>query len=212
MSKVRKGRVHRGVRASSAGFSLIEVLISVLILSFGILGMVGLQVGALQGNRDARQQSVATGLVRDLADMIRGNKDVAQGANATDNPFLGDFSGTPLRPDPTSDCLAVGNYCPFDPGDPLQGQREVARAEMTDWLARLEAQLPGARAAVCFDPEPYDADGLARWECTAGSTDTLVIKIGWSRASTDRSRGNSVPVDSASRPSLVVPVTPGSPA
>lgn len=196
--------------ARSAGFSLVEVLISVLILSFGLLGIVGLQVGALQGNRDARQQSIATGLARELAEMIRGNKDVAQASTAADNPFLGDFSGTGLRPAQTSDCLVPGHSCPVDAANPVAGQRDVARAEMTDWLVRVEEQLPGARVAVCFDAAPYDAQGLARWSCTAGSTDSLVLKIGWSRASTDRSGGNSVPVDQATRPALVLPVTPGS--
>ena len=74
------------VRLALKGFSLIEVLISIIILSFGLLGMVGLQAAALQANRDARLQSVATTLGRELAEKMRGNKAVAV---LLANPYLG---------------------------------------------------------------------------------------------------------------------------
>lgn len=208
--EARPGR--KRARTASAGFSMVEVLISVIILSFGVLGAVGLQAAAIQGNRDARLQSTALGLARELAELIRGNKDVAQGADAAANPFLGDFAGSPLRPPRTSDCLKAGHSCAVDPANPLPAQQEIARAEMTDWLARVEAALPGGRVKVCFDAAPHDAEGLPRWDCTGGSTDTLVLKLGWSRGSTDRSGANAAPVDRATRPSIVLPVTPGSPA
>lgn len=191
---------------------MLEVLISILILSFGVLGMAGLQAAALQGNRDARLQSTALGLGRELAEMVRGNKDVAQSGNPVENPFLGDFVGTGMQPAQTSSCLYAGNSCPVNVTNVVDGQREVARAEMTDWLARVEAALPGAHVMVCFDATPYDAEGLPQWPCTAVGTDTLVVKIGWSRPSTDRSGGNAAPADRASRPTVILPVTPGSPA
>ena len=43
-----------GRRNKASGFSLIEVLVALLVLSFGLLGMVGLQAGfavVLQGGR-----------------------------------------------------------------------------------------------------------------------------------------------------------------
>jgi len=202
--------VLRAPRAGSGGFSLVEVLISVAVLSFGVLGLVGLHLSALQGNRDARQQSTAASLARELAEMIRGNKDVALAADAADNPFLGDFSGSPLKPPTTSECLLPGSSCPVDVNHPLPGQKEVARAEMTDWLARVEEALPGARVSVCHDGSPFDADGTPRWACNGGDLDNLVVKMGWSRQSTNRSGGNTAPVDRASLPSITLVVAPGS--
>ena len=67
-----------------SGFSLVEVLISIVVLSFGLLGMVGMQAAALQSNREARLQSSAVLLARDMADMMRGNK--TQALLATGNP------------------------------------------------------------------------------------------------------------------------------
>lgn len=187
---------------SASGFSLIEVLISIIILSFGLLGMVGLQAGALQANRDARLQSSAIALARELAEMMRGNKDVAIAASGS-NPYLGSFDSTPLEAGTPTYCLSVGSTACAD-------ATAVANAQMTEWLARIDAELPGARVDTCFDTAPYDANGLPQWACTAGTSGVIVIKIGWTRGSTDRSSENATPLDRASRPSIIFPVTAGS--
>jgi type IV pilus assembly protein PilV len=215
----RQARTRRKTARRARGFSLIEVLISIIILSIGLLGMVALQAAALQGNRSARVQSVAVTLARELADMLRGNKDVAIRDRATltppeDNPYMGDFSAKPLKPRTVSSCLNVGNRCSFSPLTPLVGQTEVANAHMTDWLARVDESLPGARVVVCFDDAPFDAaTGLPRWTCTAGANATMMIKIGWTQGSTDQSGTNAAPLeratDALSHPSVVLPVTPG---
>jgi type IV pilus assembly protein PilV len=207
-------RARHGAGSRARGFSLVEVLISIIILSIGLLGMVALQAAALQGNRSARVQSVAVTLARELADMLRGNKDVAILRTDITNPYLGDFSAKPLVPRTTSNCLNPGNSCPFNPLTPLPGQTEVAAAQMTDWLARVDEALPGARVVVCFDDSPFDAStGLPRWGCTPSTNATMMIKFGWTQGSTDRSGNSATPLERAtgalSRPSLVLPVTPG---
>ena len=45
---------------------MLEVLIATVILSFGLLGTVGMQAAALKFNREARLQSVATTLAVEL--------------------------------------------------------------------------------------------------------------------------------------------------
>ena len=58
----------------TSGFTLLEVLVSIVVLSFGLLGMVGLQAASLQANRDARLQSTAVVLARELAEMMRATR------------------------------------------------------------------------------------------------------------------------------------------
>ncbi|KWT84371.1 type IV pilus modification protein PilV [Variovorax sp. WDL1] len=191
-------------RRRASGFSLIEVLVALLVLSFGLLGMVGLQAMALQSNREARLQSIAVDLARELAEMMRGNKNIA--TLATSNPYIGDFSA-PLTPATVSDCLSVGSSC--------ASPTLVAHAEMTDWLARVAEILPGARVKVCLDTAPYDDNGLPRWECKASTTnDLLVIKIGWSHLSTKADQQDrtirATATDGTSRPGVILPVTAGS--
>jgi type IV pilus assembly protein PilV len=55
------------------GISLLEVLISVLVLSVGLLGLGGLQLYALKGSNDAHFRTVASFLAADLADRMRIN-------------------------------------------------------------------------------------------------------------------------------------------
>lgn len=186
-------------RRQASGFSLIEVLVALLVLSFGLLGMVGLQAMALQSNREARLQSVAVDLARELAEMMRGNKNVAM--EKTSNAYLGDFSA-PLTPTTVSDCLSVGSAC--------ASATLVANAEMTDWLSRVDTSLPGARVKICSDTAPYNGDGLPKWDCTTGAPDDLVIKIGWSHLSMKTGEQNRTLSATADQPGVIVPVTAGS--
>jgi type IV pilus assembly protein PilV len=47
------------------GFSLVELLVAITILAFGILGLIGMQVAAITGNSSANQMTVATTLAQD---------------------------------------------------------------------------------------------------------------------------------------------------
>lgn len=59
---------HRPVRPrSQRGFSLIEVLVSVLLLSFGVLGLIGLQTRAIGMTNEAEERNTAARLADDVA-------------------------------------------------------------------------------------------------------------------------------------------------
>ncbi|MEH6625106.1 MAG: type IV pilus modification protein PilV [Motiliproteus sp.] len=57
----------------SDGFTLIEVLVAVLILSIGIFGLIALESTALQNNQDAYVRSQVTVLIYDITDKMRSN-------------------------------------------------------------------------------------------------------------------------------------------
>ena len=54
------------------GFTLIEVLIAIVILSVGLLGMASLTVGIINGNKLSNNLTTATTLAQDKMDEIRG--------------------------------------------------------------------------------------------------------------------------------------------
>jgi len=54
------------------GFTLIEVLIAIVILSVGLLGMASLTVGIINGNRFSNDLTTATTLAQDKMEEIRG--------------------------------------------------------------------------------------------------------------------------------------------
>jgi len=57
----------------SRGFTLIEVLIAFIILSFGLLGAVALQAKAKQASFDSMQRAAAVALGNDIIQRIRAN-------------------------------------------------------------------------------------------------------------------------------------------
>ncbi len=60
-------------RARSSGFSMIEVLVSLLIIVIGVLGMVGLQSKAVPYTQDSVQRNNAIMLADDLIELIRSS-------------------------------------------------------------------------------------------------------------------------------------------
>ena len=59
------------------GFTLIEVVVAMLILSIGLMGMVGLQAVSLKMNQSAHLSSQATYLAYDIIDRMRANRTAA---------------------------------------------------------------------------------------------------------------------------------------
>lgn len=65
-----------GCRAS-AGFSLVEVLVALVILSIGLLGLAGLQTRGVRDNHGAYLRTQATLSAKDLVDRMRANRSAA---------------------------------------------------------------------------------------------------------------------------------------
>ena len=58
----------------NTGFSMIEVLITIVILMIGLLGLAGLQTKALTAQMEAYQRSQALILLKDMVDRISANR------------------------------------------------------------------------------------------------------------------------------------------
>ncbi|SEQ85764.1 type IV pilus assembly protein PilV [Azotobacter beijerinckii] len=64
--------------ARQRGVTLIEVLVTILILSIGLLGMAGLQVRLQQSEMEAYQRAQALLLLSDMANRIAANRNAAE--------------------------------------------------------------------------------------------------------------------------------------
>jgi len=81
--------VDRGVSAQ-AGFSLIEILVTILILAIGLLGLAGLQTKMLTTEFEAFQRSQALVLAQDMVNRINANRIAARNlAYSTGSPVYG---------------------------------------------------------------------------------------------------------------------------
>jgi type IV pilus assembly protein PilV len=60
---------------TSSGLTLIEVLVTMVITSIGLMGLISLQMQALKATQDAGNHSHATWILNDLASRIRANRE-----------------------------------------------------------------------------------------------------------------------------------------
>lgn len=115
------------LRYRNAGFSMIEVLVSLLIIVIGVLGMVALQSKAIPYTQDSVQRNTAMMLADDLLEIIRS----APADCTTANSCL-KAPGTAFHAAPTS-CIP----------------NPAALADQIGcWAARASAALPGADALL----------------------------------------------------------------
>ncbi|SEI48919.1 type IV pilus assembly protein PilV [Azotobacter beijerinckii] len=77
--------------SQSKGFTLIEVLVTLLILAVGLLGLAGMNARVLNGQFEAYQRAQAMMLVEDMASRIRSNsvdaRDGDYGSDSEDDVF-----------------------------------------------------------------------------------------------------------------------------
>lgn len=106
---------------TSRGFTLLEVLITVVIFSIGLLGLAGLQATGIKLNHSSLLRTQATLLAYDVADCMRANR----GSVAAYEIAMNDSK-------PSA-------------GGPLVQQ------DIRGWLERLEQMLPGADGSVSLN-------------------------------------------------------------
>jgi type IV pilus assembly protein PilV len=70
-------KTDRGLRRRQAGLSLVEVLVTVVLVSVGLLGIAGLQLTSVQNTNSASQRFEATLLAEDILERMRANRSQA---------------------------------------------------------------------------------------------------------------------------------------
>ena len=59
------------------GFTLLEVLVAIVVMSIGLLGLAGLMASSLKNSHSAYQRTQATWLAYDALDRMRANRQIA---------------------------------------------------------------------------------------------------------------------------------------
>lgn len=139
------------------GASLIEVLVSAIILSVGLLGMAGLQVEGMKKRKESELKTLAAIEANDIVDRMRANLVAAENAQ---------YDMTQANPAINSGCLGGGTCTPV----------QMAQTDLQEWLDRLSQSLPNGNGYVCITSNP-GAIGTAL-NCN-GAGDFYVISINW---------------------------------
>lgn len=106
---------------AQTGFTLLEVLVTMVVMALGLLGYAGLQMASLKNSASAYQRSQATILAYDMIDRMRANRIQAVG---------GIYN------------IAMGAS---------PGGAGIAGADLLDWKTLVENALPGGDASINVD-------------------------------------------------------------
>lgn len=139
------------------GFTLIEVLVTVIILAIGLLGLAGLQLSGLRYTHSAYQNSQATILGNDIIDRMRVNRLVAE---------AGDYN-IAIGATPTSaSCIGIGANCPPE---------TLADADLTEWKQSLAAILPLGDGAIAQNGTTFTI--TVQWDDSRGAEPAKTLTV-----------------------------------
>lgn len=114
-----------------SGFTMIEALVALLVLSIGLLGLAGLQTTGLRFNHSAYLRSQATTLAYAMIDRMRANRGTAN-AGTYNLSFGSTLSGATA-------CSGASATCDAN---------TLAAYERQDWLAQVQAILPVSDGSI----------------------------------------------------------------
>jgi type IV pilus assembly protein PilV len=109
--------------ANQSGMTLLEILVTIVIISFGLLGVAGLQLAGIKNNDSAFRRTTATVLANDIIDRMRVNrKQMMSGSYDTGGNFY----------DSTTSIATT----------------DMAGKDMQDWVTSLTKRLPSAKGKI----------------------------------------------------------------
>lgn len=134
--------------ALQKGNSLIEAMVSLTILSFGLLGIAGLLLASAGQQKNSQSYGLASLLVNDITERMRANKaDLSLPTNNYTTPNVVTYAqalqnnSSFTSPDPEQiDCNSLQISCTA-PGS-------VAVSDMRAWMSRISTELPGGAARI----------------------------------------------------------------
>ena len=116
---------------------MIEILVTLTIVAFGLLGLLGLQARALTFQKDSFNRKTAAEMVAQLAERMRANH-----LGFTAGNYAFNFSIADGDPGAINECATI-TACTLT---------EVANRDLDQWTAELRRRIPLSAAYIAFDP------------------------------------------------------------
>lgn len=151
------------VLSRQRGISLIEVMMSVLIFSIGLLGLAGLMVMATRSNHAAYLRTQVTFMANSMADRMSGNPT---------GLWNGDYNSTAYPIAPAA--AGCGAGAPCSPAD-------LAKHDQQLWSDQLRTFLPNPSAQIdCSGVGSVGYDPSSQLNLRPPYGGTCTMKITWS--------------------------------
>lgn len=139
------------------GFTLLETLVALLILSIGLLGLAGLQLSSVKNSRDVYYRTQATILAQDIAERMRANR---QGVEAGNYQNASGSQNASCRN--TTGCSSA----------------QLAADDVFLWRTAVAARLPSGEAWICLDGTPDDGTDASNPACDNNGV-VYTAKLWW---------------------------------
>ena len=121
-------QVTSSFKKTQSGFTFIEVLVAVFVISVGLLGLASMQATSLQFNQSSSLRTNATILAEDIIDRMRANS-----GNAC--LYLTDYTDTHT----TTACDNKASPC---------SAAQIRESDLAAWKERVQGELPDGQASI----------------------------------------------------------------
>jgi len=160
-------------RSHQRGVSLLEVMVSVLILAFGLLGLAAMQTNALKNNQSSFQKTQAIMLTYFITEAIR--LDRTNLANYTMAKTCGTSNETPNPGDDSGSSGEEG--AAEETGDTSEETSGIASSNKQIWLQHIQTNL-GTSACGEITCNANDCTIRVHWndERGTGGSSSAVIE------------------------------------
>jgi type IV pilus assembly protein PilV len=123
-------RIHQG------GATLIEALVSILVMSIGLLGIAGLQLNAMLYQKNSWSTNRVAEVTNDLAERIRANPTGAIDGNYS---YTANYATGKAATFTSNNCRTSGGFC---------STAQIAADDLTNFILKSQASLPGGAAQI----------------------------------------------------------------
>lgn len=155
------------------GFSLIEVLVTLVLTTIGILGMVVLQGKSIQYTTEASSREVAVSLSNELVEILRSHR---SDLFIKQPPAHYTFSEVKHSSDAYSDdsIAASSSDCPSS------GLPQTLKEEVGCWVEKASSTLPGVNANY-IDSNFLLCPSFKTGSCADSSFkgSTMLVRVAW---------------------------------
>lgn len=155
-----------------SGFSLIEVLVTLLLTTIGILGMVAMQSQGIQYTQDSVQRNAAVMFSNELIEIMRSNPQEIFEKPAASGPVYGKFKDISLFMKPAGSDFAVAPLACTAPS-----AAKTAQEQRDCWVSKVKAGLP--EAATLFNNAFYICRSSVPGNCN-GKGSMVEVQLAWS--------------------------------
>lgn len=151
---MRPANLHRHRHDSQRGVSLIESLVAIVVMSLGILGILGIQMRTLTDTSTSLRRAQAIRLIEDLGERMKINPNGLANIDA----YVTTFAATPTVTSCASSC----------------SNTQLATYDLGVWKKAVRDNLPLGKASIFIPPAEDAASGTP-----TGQRRQLGVMIAW---------------------------------